>query len=110
MKTVYAKLLPYQDHIGNCQLNYFIRNDRGERAFYCLQDNGERWGGIRLLRCTQDLEPSHEVRFSSVNVVWERPEINHDEPDSYEKRLKILVNGWIDNQERRNEVTEEDLR
>lgn len=45
---------------GFCQITYATRNADNQRIFYCLQDNGLQ-GGIRLLRCTQEHEPSHEV-------------------------------------------------
>ena len=46
---------------GFCRIDYKYINDKGQVFYYCFQDEGENYGGIRFLRCTQDGEPSHEV-------------------------------------------------
>lgn len=88
------KLAQFQNHIGHCQLNYVTRNSLGQKIFYCLQDSGEKFGGIRLMRCTSDFEPSYEVRLLKP-VNFERPIINEYDSD-YAIKLKTLCNRWID--------------
>lgn len=91
-KTVKFKLHPHwQRHTGHCQITYTTKNEAGQRLVYCLQDNGERFGGVRLMRCTQDGEPSHEVKFTHIIAQFERP------PE--DSKLEELVNAWIDRYE-----------
>lgn len=94
METINLKLAKFQNHIGHCQLTYTCRNDEGQKLVYCLQEDYP--GHLRLMRCTSDGEPSHEVRFTKVKAVFERPT---DEPydSEYASKLKKLVNEWIDN-------------
>ncbi len=84
--TVQMKLHKNQD-TGFCRITYLCKNDAGETLIYCLQDNN----GIRLMRCSQDGEPMHEVTFKKVRAEFERPE-----PIS---ELEKLVNNWIDGYE-----------
>lgn len=99
MKTVEMKLLKHQNHIGHCQLTYTSKNDLGQRLVYCLQDQGENFGGIRLLRCTQECEPCHEVKFTEVRAVFEKPQpVEYD--SEYALNLKRLCVDWIENYER----------
>ena len=92
MKTVEMKLHPYyQRYTGHCQITYVSRNDSGQKLVYCLQDNGKNFGGVRLMRCSQDGEPCHEVSFTKVRAVFERPVDDSD--------LSRDVNRWIDGYE-----------
>lgn len=92
MKTIHLKLHPrWRDHTGHCQITYTTRNEAGQKLVYCLQDNGDKFGGVRLMRCSQDGEPSHEVEFTSHIAVFERP--------PRESRLEVKVNAWIDRHE-----------
>jgi len=96
MKTVKMKLLESQFHIGHCQLTYATWNDDGERLVYCLQNNyGDK---VKLLRCTQDGEPSHDVSFTKVKAVFERPKISEHDSE-YAAHLKRICNRWIDDHE-----------
>ena len=92
IKKIEMNLHPhYERHLGHCQITYTSRNDNGERLTYCLQDNGEKFGGIRLMRCSDDGEPSHEVKFT-------RP--LHFEKTKGDSRTEILANQWIENYEK----------
>lgn len=96
MKLVEFKLTEWQDHIGHCQLNYVAKNDLGQKIQYCLQDNGEKFGGIRLMRCTQDFEPNYEVTKFKEGIlpVFELPELDGSN-EGYAEKLKALCIEWI---------------
>jgi hypothetical protein len=92
MKAVQFKLHPHwQRDTGHCQITYVSKNDRGQRLIYCLQDNGKAFGGIRLMRCTQEHEPSHEVKFTQIKAIFEKPK-----GDSELEKLACI---WIDKYE-----------
>jgi hypothetical protein len=92
VKTIDFKLHPYwQNHTGHCQVTYVSRNDKGQKIVHCLQDNGKNFGGIRLMRCTQDGEPSHPVYFTEHRAMFEKPPGDSD--------LEIQVRSWIQNYE-----------
>ena len=95
---VEMELTKFQNNIGFCQINYTTRNEDGQRLFYCLQDNGANFGGIRLMRCTQEFEPSHEVSFTKVRASFEKPEPGPYDSE-YAEELKKLCRDWIDNYE-----------
>jgi hypothetical protein len=83
----------WQHFAGHCQVTYQTKNAHNESIYYCLQDNGINCGGVKLLRCSDDCEPSHEVRLKKdSNVIFERP--------TGDSRLEKLVNEWIDNFEK----------
>ena len=95
MKTIIMKLnrdsRMYRDGLGHCQITYTSKNDKGEALVYCLQDSGEKYGGIRLMRCSQDGEPSHGVSFpADCKVIWEKPS-----GESLDK-TELLAIEWID--------------
>lgn len=82
------KLHPsWEQFTGHCQITYTTKNSLNQKLIYCLQDNGKAFGGIRLLRCTQDGEPSHDAHPKS-KLIFERPPITDE--------LTKLVNEWID--------------
>jgi hypothetical protein len=74
---------------GQSQITYKTKNANNETIYYCLQDNGPNCGGIKLLRCTSDYEPSHTVTAKNGAM------IKFQRPDGSSK-LEQLVNGWID--------------
>lgn len=81
------KLHPnWQRFTGHCQITFTTKNQNNQTIVYCLQDNGEKFGGVRLMRCTQDGEPSHEA-IPKSRLEFERPPI--------EDKLTKLVNDWI---------------
>lgn len=92
MKTVKMTLAKTQRLIGHCQLTYTSKNDEGQKLVYCLQDTGT---AVRLLRCTQDGEASHEVRFTQVRAEFERP-VPADNDSEYTIELKSKCTAWID--------------
>lgn len=94
MKQVKLKLHPYfENWTGHCQITYTAKNDHNETIVYCLQDNGEKFGGVRLMRCSQDGEPSHEVKFrKDVKALFEKPQ--------GDSRLEKLIVSWIENYEK----------
>lgn len=90
MKQVIMKLHPYwQRHAGHCQITYVTRNDTGQRLVYCLQDNGQLFGGVRLMRCSQEGEPCHQVSFNDRRAVFEKPK--------GDSKLEADVRIWIEN-------------
>jgi hypothetical protein len=95
MQTINLKLVKNQNHIGHCQITYTTKNELGEKLVYCLQEN---WPGqIRLLRCSQDGEPSHEIKFKSdARVFFEKPIIEPYD-SNYAEKLKTLCIQWIEN-------------
>ncbi len=76
----------WQRHLGHCQVTYLTKNKLGQSIVYCLQKHS----GIRLLRCTQDGEPSHEVKPHAL-LEFERP--------PSEDKFTEEVNLWIDEHE-----------
>jgi hypothetical protein len=48
---------------GFCRVNYSTKNPAGETVFYCLQDEGARYGGVCCYRSTKELEPDYPVYF-----------------------------------------------
>jgi hypothetical protein len=85
------KLHPsWQAHTGHCQITYTTKNEHNQKIVYCLQDNGDKYGGIRLMRCTQDGEPSHEAKPKYL-LNFERPPI--------EDSLTQKFNDWINKHE-----------
>lgn len=94
MKTVKFKLHPYwMSHTGHCQITYSAKNDLDQKIVYCLQDNGEKFGGVRLMRCSEDGEPCHEIKIDSTKYipVFEKP--------PGDSRLEKLVKEWINKNE-----------
>lgn len=75
----------YQQNYGHCQITYVTRN----KIYYCLQDDFQ----LRLMRCTQDGEPSYEVTLKEP-VSFERPKITEYD-SNYVVELKTKVNKWI---------------
>lgn len=91
MKTIEMKLVndyAYGFGLGHCQVTYISKNDKGQKLVYCLQEHH----GIRLMRCSQDGEPSHEVKFpDDILVKWEMPK-GDSETETLAKRwiMKII--------------------
>lgn len=71
---------------GFCRVEYTYWA-AGAIYCYCLQDEGDRHGGVKLYKCSDDFEPSHEVKFK-VPVYFERPAITDE--------LTARINAWID--------------
>jgi hypothetical protein len=46
---------------GFCRVNYKAKNSAGEIVFYCLQDEGQRYGGVACYRCSKDFEPEYPI-------------------------------------------------
>lgn len=91
MKKIEMKLhsMLFHEGIGHCQVTYSSRNTTGQRLVYCLQYQGENWNPkVRLMRCSQDGEPSHEVKFTKVRAVFERP--------TGETKTEKAAREWID--------------
>lgn len=97
MKIQFNIVRPIRD-IGHCQLTYFSRNTANQKIYYCLQDQGEKYGGIRLMRTTHSeghYEPSHEVDFlDDHELVFEIPHPEVYDSD-YALKLKELCKNWI---------------
>lgn len=88
MNIIKMKLQKIQTHEGYCQINYTSKNESGQVLKYCLQDNGEKFGGIRLMRCSQDFEPSHEISLNQrVKIEFEKPK---DDDKLHEKCRQFI--------------------
>ena len=74
---------------GNCRV--YFKTQKNKQS-YCLQDEGEKFGGMRLYRCTDNdwREPSHEPKFSRI-ILFERPKIDCE--------LTRKAVAWIDKYE-----------
>lgn len=92
MSTVRMKLQCPQHHLGHCQVTYESLNERRQRLIYCLQLH---FDGVRLMRCSQDGEPSHEVSFSKVRVKFEKP--------TGDSKTERMVRAWIEKHEGEND-------
>lgn len=79
---------------GFCRIYYKTNNQHGQKILYCLQDEGGSHGGIKLYRCTEEGEPSHEVSFKN-DVYFELPSDDHGGIDYGEDKLKALCHDWI---------------
>lgn len=79
---------------GHCQINYWTRNEAGQKIFYCLQDQGDKYGGVRLMRATVEYEPSHEVTISG-KISFENP-FKLNQNSEYSEKLKKLCFDWIE--------------
>jgi hypothetical protein len=90
VSQVFMVLSDWQD-FGHCQVTYKSRTTNGDVLTYCLQDNGENFGGVRLMRCADDGEPSHETHFTKVFANFER--------STGDSRLEMDCNRWIHNYE-----------
>ncbi len=72
-----TKLLQIYDiDNGFCRINYVAKNSNNLRVCYCLQDEGENYGGVTQYRSTQDWEPDNKV--TSKKKIWEVPTGNSD--------------------------------
>lgn len=58
---------------GYCRINY--KRKVGENILnYCLQDEGQGYGGVLLYRCSKDYEPSNCVLIPKhLNAEFEIP-------------------------------------
>lgn len=71
MKTIELKIEDVE--IGFCRVTYFHKTDTGQKLYYCLQDEGDGHGGVRLYRSSWDYEPISEIRFKpEYKVTFER--------------------------------------
>ncbi len=73
---------------GFCQVHYVLKTESGKKAYYCAQDEGGRFGGVKFYRCTDStwLEPSHEVQLKRAPPLC--PGVSD---------LEKKVNEWIKN-------------
>lgn len=77
---------------GYCRILYKAKNDLGQYAYYCLQDEGENYSGVLMYRCTATpwCEPNYEVKLKENNTVsFEIPKGN--------TKLEDNVRKWISN-------------
>lgn len=71
---------------GHCQVTYRTKNANNENIYYCLQE--ESRDRIRMMRCSQDGEPSHPATPKSDSII----EIEIVPGNS---RLAIVCNKYI---------------
>jgi hypothetical protein len=78
---------------GFCRVYFYHRRPTSGIAWYCLQDEGEKYGGMQLYRCTDSdwREPSHPVSFNKRYIIIERPQGCDD--------LAVKARQWIKNYE-----------
>jgi hypothetical protein len=46
---------------GFCRIYFTTYGDHDQPLYYCAQDEGDRFGGVRFYRCSEDGEPEYEV-------------------------------------------------
>lgn len=56
---------------GFCRVYYNYVNSQGQKLLYCLQDEGENYGGVKCYRCSKDGEPDYTV--TPKGVTFEKP-------------------------------------
>lgn len=91
MKTkVVFKIHPdWERWSGFCRIVYISKNDKNQKILYCLQDDGSRFGGVKLYRCSLDGEPSYEIKLKpNSGFEFEKP--------TGESGLEKLVKIWIE--------------
>jgi hypothetical protein len=78
-------------HIDNgfCRVVYKALNEDKQEIFYCLQDEGERYGGVTCYRTTKDFEPNYPVEYGKN--MFEVPEGNSE--------IEIAVKKYLTNGE-----------
>ena len=61
----------YEIDSGYCRIIYSIQNDTGQTVYYCLQDEGENYGGVTFYRCSGSpwFEPDYVVKCKDWNIV-----------------------------------------
>lgn len=92
MQPIKMKLYNNQELLEHCQVTYTSRNAKGEKLIYCLQYQGQNSSvKVKLLRCSQDGEPSHEVTFTKI-AQFERP--------TGDSNTEVAVRDWINAYER----------
>ena len=80
----------YAVDTGFCRVDYVVENPEGERVFYCLQDEGEKFGGVKFYRSTRELEPAYEVMLKA----GEKRVDNFELPEP-KCELTKRVHAWI---------------
>lgn len=96
MKTLVKLSLTDRQEFGFCQVTYKCKNPLNQTIYYCLQDYGEKFGGIKLMRCTKDFEPEYEVKtpIEKFSFQFELPKITEYD-SNYTEKLKTLCIQWI---------------
>lgn len=78
-------IISYVDS-GYCRVVYKVEETE---IIYCLQDEGENYGGVNLYRCTQEEEPLYKVKLNqSVEI----------EIPNGEDHLTAMVSKYIEEQ------------
>ncbi len=92
MKCIEFKIVEVNN--GFCRIVYSCKNDENQKIFYCLQDEGDGFGGIKLYRCTGEFEPEYEVRSfkDGVKARFEKPKGSSD--------LEKNAIKWIEGEEK----------
>lgn len=58
-------IIEYVDS-GYCRIVYRVE---GTSLFYCLQDEGENYGGVKFYKCTSEHEPMYEVKLIALTQI-----------------------------------------
>ncbi len=61
MKKIELKIEDIDE--GFCRVTYYTLNIRGQKIYYCLQNEGEKYGGVTLYRSTSEYEPEYQTHF-----------------------------------------------
>lgn len=77
---------------GFCRVMYSAKNEDNQTVYYCLQDEGENYGGVILYRCTQDGEPDYPCRFDS-GAGWDIFEVPQGDSD-----IEKVVRNFLEKQ------------
>ena len=61
---------------GYCRVYYNAINSEGQKLLYCLQDEGDNYGGVICYRCSKDGEPDYPMKYGKNR--FEIPQGNSD--------------------------------
>lgn len=76
---------------GFCRIYYTTKNSEGQKIIYCLQDEGDRFGGVQLYRCSKEGEPEFITHFKEGIKA-----IDSMEKPMGETELEKRVRHWIE--------------
>ena len=82
---------------GYWQITYKIKNGENQHIYYCLQDEGENYGGVLLYRMTSDGEPSHECKMNNDNF-------SKFEIPSGDSNIEKVVRNFLNEKEKQYET------
>lgn len=87
MRKIHLKIVDIDD--GFCRITFKAQSESGASVYYCLQDEGERYGGVILYRSTSEYEPEYAVKNfkNGFDIAFQLP------PENFELGKKCA--DWI---------------